>query len=77
MTPKNSNKDPLDNKIQVSYQAMCNWLDKAEAMKGQPESRLFIRNAEAYANRLKRIASKIDISKELHRLTQLKKQLSR
>ena len=70
-----SGKKQLKNKTILSYEALLDWLEKAEKYQGTKESRLFIRNAENYAKSLQKAHEPIDISFELKRLQILKEAL--
>ncbi len=63
------------NRAAISYHAMLNWIEKAEQYKGQPESRLFIRNAETYAKSLLHRDATMDMSAALIRIERLKQSI--
>lgn len=72
--PKKTNN--RQKKSEISYQAMINWIEKAEQYKGLPESRLFIRNAETYAKSLLLNGSKNNMADALKRIETLKLHIS-
>ncbi|MGD1945533.1 MAG: hypothetical protein ACFB0A_04500 [Croceivirga sp.] len=75
MASNKSGKRQAKDKTLRSYEALLDWLEKAEQHQGSKESRLFIRNAENYVKSLQKSQEPIDISHELDRLQRLKKML--